>query len=48
MSSVRRIALGLLLALVAPGLVFAQGNTTGSFEGQVTDEQGLALPACPG
>ena len=44
MSSVRRIVLGLLLALVATGLAFAQGTTTGGFEGQVTDEQGLALP----
>jgi outer membrane receptor protein involved in Fe transport len=43
MSRVRRLAVGLLLGLVATGVAFAQG-TTGSFEGQVTDEQGLALP----
>jgi outer membrane receptor protein involved in Fe transport len=43
MNTLRRLAAAALLLLVAAAPAFAQG-TTGSIEGRISDEQGLALP----
>ncbi len=43
MTRLRRLAAAALLLLVAGTPAFAQG-TTGSIEGRISDEQGLALP----
>src|SRR6266542_1858897 len=43
MNTFRRLAAAALLLLVAAAPAFAQG-TTGSIEGRISDEQGLALP----
>ena len=43
-TTIRLLALIAVLALLVPGVMFAQSTTTGAVSGTVTDQSGAVLP----